>query len=421
MTENTISSNLYLIAVEDDPLYVEALEVLLADMGYTNVSITDNGIDALKLFKQQPPDLLLMDINIKGPLNGIEMVEIASAIKKVPVIYVTSYNDPETFGKAKQSWLERSLALPNGIPSHDTFGRVFAALDAEQFQQHFIDWVQAIWPPEAGEVVTVDGKTLRGSHDRTNGKEAIHLVSVWAQHSRLVLAQRAVDTKSNEIPAIPAILKLLDLKGCTVTIDAMGCQTEIAKQIIRQEGNDALAVKDNQESLHVAIADTFGYVAADGWQGVAHDHTQTVEAGHGRIEVRDYWLITERAYLDELNPTGVWHNVGGIGMVVRERTVGQVTTQETGYYLLSGTPTAKTFAHAVRGHWGIENQVHWVLDVTFSEDASRIRTGDGAQNFAVLRHIALNLLRHESSKGSIKTKRFRAALDTDYVLNVLQN
>jgi predicted transposase YbfD/YdcC len=297
---------------------------------------------------------------------------------------------------------------------------VFAALDAEQFQLQFIGWVKTIWPSELGEVISVDGKTVRGSLDRGIGKEAIHMVSVWAHQSRLVLAQRMVDTKSNEITAIPAILKLLDLKGCTVTIDAMGCQTEIANQIIRQEGDYILAVKDNQETLHTDIADTFGYVAEDGWHGVAHDHTRTVEAGHGRIEVRDYWLITERDYLDFVNSKGAWHNVGGIGMVVRGRTVEHVTSVEIGYYLLSGTPSVKAFAQAVRGHWGIENQVHWVLDVTFSEDASRIRTGDGAQNFAVLRHIALNLLRHESSKGSIKTKRFRAALDTDYLLNVLQ-
>lgn len=326
----------------------------------------------------------------------------------------------ETFGKAKHAWLEQYLGLPNGIPSHDTFGRVFAARDAEQFQQHFITWVKTIWPATLGEVISIDGKTVRGSHDRTIGKDAIHLVSAWAHHSRLVLAQRVVDTKSNEITAIPALLQLLDLKGCTVTIDAMGCQTEIAKQIVRQSGEYVLTVKENHERLHADIVDTFTYIQADGWQGAAHDHTRTVEAGHGRIEVRDYWLLTEPDYLSYINAKGKWPKLGGIGMVVRERSVQNVTTHDISYYLLSGTPTAKTFAHAVRGHWGIENQVHWVLDVTFCEDASRIRTGDGAENFTVLRHIALNLLRHEPSKGSIKSKRFRAALDTDYLLKVLQ-
>ena len=326
----------------------------------------------------------------------------------------------ETFGKAKQPWLERFLALPNGIPSHDTFGRFFAALDAAAFQQHFLDWVRAIWPAEAGEVISVDGKTLCGSHDRTIGKAAIHLVSVWAQHSRLVLAQRAVDAKSNEITAIPAVLQLLDLKGCTVTIDAMGCQTAIAGQIVRQGGEYVLAVKDNQEQLHSDIADTFRYVADDNWVGVAHHHTRTVEAGHGRIETRDYWLITEPDYLRFLNPKNAWRDVGGIGLVKRQRTIGDITSQEEGYYVLRGSPTVERFENAVRGHWGIENQVHWVLDVTFNEDASRIRTGEAAQNFAVLRHIALNLLRQEASTGSIATKRFRAALDDAYLLRVLQ-
>lgn len=348
------------------------------------------------------------------------LIDIISIAICAVICGADSWVAVETFGKAKQPWLERYLALPNGIPSHDTFGRFFAALDAPAFQQHFIGWVRAIWPAEAGEVITVDGKTLRGSHDRGIGKDAIHLVSVWAQQSRLVLAQRAVDSKSNEITAIPAILQLLDLKGCTVTIDAMGCQTAIARQIVRQGGEYVLAVKDNQEQLHADIADTFRYVADDDWVGVAHAHTRTVEAGHGRIETRDYWLITEPDYLRFLNPHDVWRDVGGIGKVIRQRTIAGMTAQETGYYLLSGNPTIERFASAVRGHWGIENQVHWVLDVTFNEDASRIRTGDGAQNFAVLRHIALNLLRHEASAGSIATKRFRAALDDRYLLRVLQ-
>ena len=325
----------------------------------------------------------------------------------------------ETFGTSKRGWLEGYLALANGIPSHDTFGRVFAALDAEQFQAHFVGWVKAIWPPELGEVISIVGKTVCGSHDRGIGKDAIHMVSAWAQQSRLVLAQTTVDAKSNEITAIPAVLKLLDLNGCTVTIDAMGCQKTIARQIVVQGGSYVLAVKDNQEQLHSDIADTFRYVAADDWQGVAHQHVRTLEGGHGRIETRDYWLITEPEYLHYLNPKGAWRDVGGIGMVIRERIVDGQTSQETGYYLLSGTPTARSFAGAVRGHWGIENSVHWVLDVTFGEDGSRIRTGDAPQNFAVLRHIALNLLRQEPSAGSIATKRFRAALDHTYLVQVL--
>jgi predicted transposase YbfD/YdcC len=347
------------------------------------------------------------------------LIDIISIAICAVICGADSWVAVETFGKAKQPWLERYLALPNGIPSHDTFGRVFAALDASAFHEHFIEWVRAIWPPEMGEIITVDGKTLRGSHDRGIGKDAIHLVSVWAQQSRLVLAQYAVDAKSNEITAIPAVLQLLDLHGCTVTIDAMGCQTAIARQIVQQGGEYVLAVKDNQEQLHIDIADTFRYVADDEWKGVAYAHTRTLEAGHGRIEQRDYWLISEPEYLRFLNPHNAWREVGAIGMVVRQRTIAGLTSHEIGYYLLSGSPTVERFATAVRGHWGIENQVHWVLDVTFHEDASRIRTGDGAQNFSVLRHIALNLLRREASSGSIATKRFRAALDDAFLLQVL--
>jgi len=325
----------------------------------------------------------------------------------------------QEFGHAKHTWLRSFLALPNGIPSHDTFGRVFAALDAEQFQQGFLRWVRAAWPPSTGDLVAIDGKTLRGSHDRGIGKDAIHLVSAWAGQARLVLAQRTVDAKSNEITAIPDVLRLLDLDGCTVTVDAMGCQTAIAKQIVQQGGDYVLAVKENQEQLQRDIADTFQYAEAAGWRGVPHAHAQTVEAEHGRIETRHYWLIDDPEVLAYLNPKGIWLGLRAIGMAVTERHT-TTAPSERRYYILSGPPSVQAFAQAVRGHWGIENRVHWVLDVTFNEDHSRVRMGKAAQNFAVLRHIALNLLRHEPSKGSIKTKRFRAALDEHYLRQVLR-
>ncbi len=326
----------------------------------------------------------------------------------------------EEFGKAKLPWLRSFLTLPNGIPSHDTFGRVFAALDAEQFQQGFLQWVRAVWPTGAGDVVAVDGKTLRGSHDRGIGKAAIHIVSAWAGQARLVLAQRKVDDKSNEITAIPEVLQVLDLEGCTVTIAAMGCQTTIAKQIVQQGGDYVLAVKQNQEQLYTDIADTFRYAAADGWRGIAHDHARTVEGGHGRIEVRNHWLISEPEVLAYLNPQGRWSRLSAIGMVQTKRVINGTPMHEQRYYIVSGLPSAPAFAHAVQGHWGIENCVHWVLDVTFDEDRSRVRAGNGPQNFAILRHMALNLLRQEPSKGSIHTKRFRAALNDHYLLKVLQ-
>lgn len=326
----------------------------------------------------------------------------------------------EEFGTTKQAWLRTWLPLPNGIPSHDTFGRVFAALDAEHFQQGFVRWVRAVWPPNAGEVVAVDGKTLRGSHDRGVGKDAIHLVSAWAGDARLVLAQRKVDAKSNEITAIPDVLRMLDLDGCTVTVDAMGCQTAIAKQIVHQGAQYVLAVKENQERLYQDITDTFRYAERTEWHGVDHERHRTVDGAHGRIEERQYWVIRDPDVLAYLDPKHAWVGLAAIGMVTTERSAMEGAEAERRYYILSGTPTAPAFAHAVRGHWGIENCVHWVLDVTFDEDRSRVRTGNAPQNFAVLRHMALNLLRQEPSKGSIKTKRFRAALDEHYLRKVLQ-
>ena len=326
----------------------------------------------------------------------------------------------EEFGKTKHMWLRTFLDLPHGIPSHDTFGRVFAALDAEQFQHGFLRWIRAVWPATGGEVIAVDGKTLRGSHDRGIGKDAIHLVSAWAGQARLVLAQRKVDEKSNEITAIPEILRLLDLDGCTVTIDAMGCQTPIAKQIVQQGGNYVLAVKENQEQLYTDVVDTFHYAHADAWRGVTHTHHRMVTGEHRRIEIRDAWLINDPEVLAYLNPQGRWKGLSGIGLIQTERICNGTPAYERRYYILSGTLNAAAFAQAVRRHWGIENCVHWVLDVTFDEDRSRVRTGNAPQNFAVLRHIALNLLRQEPSKGSINTKRFRAALDERYLLKVLQ-
>lgn len=343
---------------------------------------------------------------------------VAIAISAV-ICGADSWVAVEEFGHAKQGWLRSFLGLPGGIPSHDTFGRVFAALDAEQFQQGFLRWVRAAWPPTAGDVVAVDGKTLRGSHDRGVGKDAIHLVSAWAGQARLVLAQPTVDTKSNEITAIPDVLRLLDLDGCTVTIDAMGCQTAIATQIVQQGANYVLAVKENQEQLQRDIVDTFRYAQAAAWRGVPHAHTQTVEGEHGRIETRHYWLIDDPEVLAYLNPKGAWQGLSAIGMALTERHTGTAADEQR-YYILSGRPSVAAFAHAVRGHWGIENCVHWVLDVTFNEDRSRVRHGNAPQNFGVLRHIALNLLRQEPSKGSINTKRFRAALDEQYLRKVLQ-
>jgi predicted transposase YbfD/YdcC len=329
----------------------------------------------------------------------------------------------ETFGRAKERWLRTFLALPSGIPSHDTFGRVFAGLDPAAFGRCFVAWVQAVAPETHHHLVAVDGKTLRGSHDRANGQAPLHLVSAWAAASGLVLGQVAVDDKSNEITAIPLLLRLLDLAGCTVTIDAMGCQTAIAAQIVEQGGDYVLALKDNQPTLHEEVRHTFAQARADGFAVYApadYDHARTVDNDHGRVEVRRHWTLHDPELIAHLDPEGRWANLQGIGLVEAERQVGEAVTVEQRYYLLSAPLRAAALGRAVRGHWGIENRVHWVLDVSFGEDACRVRADHGAQNLAVLRHLALNLLRLERGrKGSIATKRFTAALDERYLARVL--
>jgi predicted transposase YbfD/YdcC len=329
----------------------------------------------------------------------------------------------ETFGRAKAAWLRTFLALPGGIPSHDTFGRVFARLDPAEFRRCFLSWVRAVVPDTVGQVVALDGKTLRRSHDRASGKAALHMVSAWACGSGLVLGQVAVDDKANEIVAIPALLRLLDVAGATVTIDAMGCQTAIAARIVAQGGDYALALKDNHPTLHAEVAEEFAAARANGFADYApagHDHWATVEKDHGRLETRRHWVIRDPETIAYLNRGDAWAGLRAIGLVERERRVGTAVSVETRHYLLSGAGGAAAFGRAVRSHWGIENRLHWVLDVAFREDESRVRVGDGAENLAILRHFALNLLRQErTTQGSVAAKRFRAALDHDYLLAVL--
>ena len=329
----------------------------------------------------------------------------------------------ETFGRAKQAWLRTFLALPGGIPSHDTFGRVFARLDPAEFRACFLSWVQAVTGPAlAAGVVAIDGKTVRRSHDRGRGKAALHLVSAWASAQGLVVGQVATDQKSNEITAIPALLRLLALEGCTVTIDAMGCQTAIAAQVVAQSADYVLALKDNQPTLHektrLAFADARAAAgttrAATGW-----DTTTTLDAGHGRIARRRCWALGDPEYLAYLDPTGAWAGLRSVALIESERRIGDTVSTERRYYLSSLPPDAAALGRAIRAHWGIENRLHWVLDIAFREDDSRFRTGHGPENFASVRHFALNLLRQEPSRGSVAKKRFRAALDEQYLSTLL--
>lgn len=332
-----------------------------------------------------------------------------------------SWVEVEIFGQAKEEWLATFLELPHGIPSHDTFGRVFGLLDPEQFQHCFLTWVSAIQAVTQGQVIAVDGKQVRRSHDRTAGRAAIQMVSAWATANHLVLGQTKVHEASNETTAIPALLRVLDVAGCIVTADALNCQETIVRTIIDQEADYMLAVKGNQSKLYAEIQGLFAYAFHIGFRDVAYDVHETVEKDHGRIEKRRCWIIAEPDFLAYLRQYADWPALNAIVKVEAERhPVGGEATQKTRYYITSLDSDADQALQAVRGHWNIENQLHWVLDMAFREDLCRVRQGHAAQNFATLRHVGLNLLKQEdTAQCGIKAKRLKAALSQDYLLKVL--
>ena len=330
-----------------------------------------------------------------------------------------SWTGVETFARAKEEWLRRHLALPNGLPSHDTLGRVFASLNAEAFQAGFSRWVQAVFRVTKGQVVAMDGKTARRSHDQAIGQEAIHMVSAWASQNGIALGQRKVADKSNEITAIPELLRVLDVSGCIVTIDAMGCQKDIAQTIRDAKADYVLRVKDNQAHLRQDLQEWFTYGDEQAFKGLAVDYHQTIDKSNGRIEIRRCWAIADPVAFEYIRHYDAWTDLQTIVRVQREVRVQGKTSFETAYYITSLPNDAARLLAATRHHWAIENSFHWVLDVTFREDDSRIRSGDSPQNMALFRQLALNILKQDLSKMSLKQKRFYAGLNDSFLLQLL--
>lgn len=334
------------------------------------------------------------------------------------------------FGRAREAWLKTFLALPNGIPSHDTFNRVFARLDRHALAASLAQWAQsvafrALEAEAPGEVVAIDGKTARRSHDRGAAQAALHTVSAWATEHQLVLGQVSTEAHSNEITAIPKLLALLDLKGTTVTIDAIGCQKEITTAIRAKKAHYVLSLKQNQPWLHQRVEQFHAATTAEPqryWRDIPHESCTTVEKDHGRIETRRYTVVDATRVLRERSG---WTDLASVGWVESERRLfsgpkAGSTTHEVRYFISSLPPKVGPLAHAVRSHWGIENRCHWCLDVVFQEDQSRVRRDHGPANLATIRRWGLSILRQDTThKHGLKARRLNAAWDPNYLLKLL--
>jgi len=346
-----------------------------------------------------------VDRTKRHPLESLLFTSICAVLSGAE-----SWEDMEDFGSLRREWLERFVEFPHGIPSHDTFGRVFAQIDSEAFQKSFLSWVKSVSLITGGQIISIDGKTLRRSHDRTKGKEALHWVSAWAQANHLLLGQVKTEDKSNEMEAIPRLLEMLEVKGCIVTVDAMGTQKEIAEKIQDKGADYVMALKGNHELVHKEVQ---SFWSDPELPESEYQSYETVDKGHGRLEVRRY-RISDR--IDWFADKGEWKGLQSIGMVESERTLGDQKATERRYYLSSMKADAQEFARAVRGHWSIENQLHWSLDVSFGEDQCRVRVKRAAENFALLRRMALHILKQDTaSKKSLKRKRRQAAMDPAYL------
>lgn len=347
------------------------------------------------------------------PLSSVLIVSLCAV-----VCGADSFVAIERFGRAKEAWLKTFVELPNGIPSHDTLGRIFAALNPAALGEAFRAWVSDVARLTKGEVVAIDGKTLRRSFLRAGSGAFVHMVSAWATSNRIVLGQVKTEEKSNEITAIPQLLRLLHIRGCLVTIDAMGCQKTIAGEIVDGGADFLLAVKDNQPKLHAELVACFERARTDPQALASMDFTQTHDKGHGRTEDRRCWTTTAA---DTVPISRQWPHVATVVLVEVDRSVNGKTSTEQRYYISSCRKLGAVKAlDASRRHWGIENSLHWVLDVAFREDDCRVRVGNAAENFAVMRHLALNMLKSvKGSKVGVKTRRMLAGWDENFLLRVL--
>ena len=328
-----------------------------------------------------------------------------------------TWPDIETFGRKRRPWLQRFLELPNGIPSHDTFERVFDRLQPQALQAALLSWLHEISAVLGVRHIAIDGKTLCHSGGGSSPLRYLHLVSAWAVEANLTLGQVATNEKSNEIEAIPRLLELLDVQGALVSIDAMGCQKAIAAKIVAGGGDYILTVKDNQEHLRADIQEAFERAAVNSFAGLEHDSFETRERGHGRDECRYYTVLH---HTDGLRHRDDWKGLTTIGFCCSERAANGETTEEFRYFIGSRKASARTYGKALRGHWGIENCLHWHLDVTFNEDGNRVSKRNAAENLALLRRLTLSLLQAHPAKQSIARKRFQAALNPDFLEEILR-
>lgn len=353
--------------------------------------------------------------NRKHPLINIIIIAILGVI-----CGADTWVDIERYGKAKRAWLETFLDLGNGIPSHDTFGRVFRWLDADQFQTRFIAWTQHICELTQGQLVSMDGKKLRRSHDKQHDRDGIWMVSAWTSDNRMVLGQRKVDEKSNEITALPLLLSALDLRGCVVTVDALGTQTPVAQQIVDAGAAYILPIKDNQPTLLEDMTLLFEGFETEEYEHVRYDTARQVSEGHDRREIRQCWVVQQPEYRAYLRRGQRWPQLTSLIKLLTIRQTPKKTEVTIRYFISSWSASAQDFLKRIREHWQIENGLHWVLDIAFREDESRIRKDHAPQNMATLRHMALNLLKQETSvKVGIAAKRKMAGWDNDYLLKCL--